>query len=262
MDSDGAVNGYDIESYGAVAGFDALVNKNTNVGFALAFLKSDVEGLDSASDQTVETDTFQFITYGSHVISSDSGLALSWQVDAGVSSNSTSRDIKFMNRTATADYSSYAGHAGVMLSRSVKFGEATSFIPGIRTDLTYVQDSAYSEEGAGSLDLDVESSDTEDLIVMADAGLSHRFSDKAKLFVNAGVGYDMINDEHSLTAKYEGGGDSFETLGGDRSPWLGQFGAGLAVMANERTAFSADYDLDLRDDFLAQTASVKFQFLF
>jgi outer membrane autotransporter protein len=262
MKSDGAVSGYDMESYGAVAGFDALVNKSTNVGFAFAFMKSDVEGLDSASDQSVETDTFQFITYGSHVISAESGLALSWQLDAGISTNSTSRDIDFMGRTATADYSSYAGHAGLMLSRNVKLGDATSFIPSVRTDLTYVQDRSYSESGADSLNLNVESSDTEDLIVMADAGLSHRFGKKAKLLVNAGIGYDMINDEHALRSRYEGGGDTFETIGTDRSPWLSQLGIGLDVMANERTALSAGYDLDLRDDFLAQTASVRFQFLF
>lgn len=52
------------------------------------------------------------------------------------------------------------------------------------------------------------------------------------------------------------------TKGMKRSPWVAQAGMGVAFKASERTQITARYDVETRSDFLGQTASVKFRWMF
>lgn len=259
QNSQDGVSGYDSDSYGFVAGIDGEVSRDNRMGFAFSYLKSSLDGRDSASDNHADIDTFQVAAYGSYeVIEHD----VDWQIDAGMNKNDTERDIDFMGRRATADYSSYFTHFGIGMGKAVYLGESTAVTPSLRTDFTYVKDESYTESGADSLNLKVDGSSSKDLTVMLRTVLSHNAGSKVKLAANAGLGYDFLNQRQTLRASYMGGGNSFTTRGIDHSPWLGQLGVGVALRTSETTMIGIDYDLERRDGFHAQTASAKLQLMF
>lgn len=224
-------------------------------------MKSDVDGKDSASGNHVDIDAFQLITYGSRALGSNSAVEAYWQLDAGINNNDASRDISFMKRSASATYKSYTAHAGAGIGRAVKMTDSASVTPSLSADYTYVKDESYTETGADSLNLNVASNDSEDMIVMA-KGTFVQSLGKVKLNANAGIGYDFINSRNTVSASYSGGGSSFETKGIEQADWVGQGGLGLAVKTSENTQLSAGYDVIKRGEFFSQTASLNLLMLF
>lgn len=254
--------GYAADTYGLVGGADGEINESTRIGVAFSYMSSDVDGKSTSSGNSAEIDAYQLIAYGSHDLASSPDTEINWQADIGVNKNEGQRAISFMNRVAKADYDSYTAHVGVGISRNYKLSEATTVTPSLRADYTYIRDESYTETGADALNLKVKSHDTDELIVMAEGRVTHSLNDRTALVANAGVGYDVLNDESSLAASYVGGGAAFTTRGLDPSPWLGRAGAGLVINATETTEITARYDLEARSDFLDQTASVKVRWAF
>ncbi|GLP99713.1 hypothetical protein GCM10007891_15670 [Methylophaga thalassica] len=97
---------------------------------------------------------------------------------------------------------------------------------------------------------------------MAQTDIDHQLNDKTTLLANMGIGYDLINDDTSMTASYTGGGTAFTTEGIDPSPWLARAGVVATFNINDYTDITAQYDVEGREDFLNQTASVKLRLSF
>lgn len=262
QDNRKGVSGYDANTYGFVAGADGEINDATRIGVALSYMNSNVDGKSTASGNSADIDAYQAIVYGSRSLSSDTEL--NWQADVGLNKNEGRRRIDFggLNRVAKADYDSLTAHIGLGLARSYQLNDRTTVTPVVRADYTYIRDESYTEKGADALNLKVKGHSADELILMAEGRLSHQFTDKATFVANAGIGYDVLNDESSLTSSYVGGGAAFATRGLDASPWLGRAGLGLSVNATETTEITARYDLEARSDYLDQTASIKVRWAF
>jgi hypothetical protein len=122
-----------------------------------------------------------------------------------------------------------------------------------------VQNAAYTETGAGGLNLMVASSNVAELILSADGKFTHTLSDSTQLTGNLGVGYDTIAKQASITSAFAGAPTgSFTTLGMNPSPWIGRGGAGVVRKLANGTEISARYDAETRSSgFTNQTVSVK-----
>jgi len=260
--SHNGVSGYDADSYGFVGGIDGEVTPFSRLGLAMSYMNTDVDGNDTASGNSADIDAYQLIAYGSHDLAQFEGVELSWQADVGMNKNDGKRHISFMNRTATADYDSYTAHIGAGIAKKFQLSEHSLVMPSLRADYDYIRDESYSEKGAGALNLDVDSVNAEEFILMAQLEANHQMNDTTTLSTTLGVGYDVINDDTSLTASYAGGGAAFTTEGLDPSPWLARAGFGATVSLNDMTELTASYDLEGREDFLNQTASVKMRWRF
>lgn len=256
------VSGYDAESYGFVGGIDGEVTPNSRLGFAVSYMKTDVDGKNTASGNRADIDAYQLIAYGSHDLTQFADVEVNWQADVGLNKNDSKRYIGFMNRLATADYDSYTAHVGAGIGKRFQLTEQSLIMPSLRADYAYIQDESYTEKGAGALSLDVDSIDAEELILMAQIEANHQWRDRTSLSTTLGVGYDLINDNNSLTASYTGGGAAFTTEGMDPSPWLARAGVAATISMTDMTELTASYDLEGREDFLNQTASVKMRWRF
>lgn len=256
------VSGYDAESYGFVGGIDGEVTPNSRLGFAVSYMKTDVDGNNTASGNRADIDAYQLIAYGSHDLTQLADVEVNWQADVGLNKNDSKRYIGFMNRQATADYDSYTAHVGAGIGKRFQLTEQSLIMPSLRADYAYIQDESYTEKGAGALSLDVDSIDAEELILMAQIEANHQWRDRTSLSTTLGVGYDLINDNNSLTASYTGGGAAFTTEGMDPSPWLARAGVAATISMTDMTELTASYDLEGREDFLNQTASVKMRWRF
>jgi autotransporter family porin len=262
QDNRNGVAGYDANTYGLVGGADGELNDSTRIGAALSWMHSNVDGNSTSSGNSADINAYQAILYGSHSLDAIPDTELNWQADLGTNKNTGRRVISFMNRVAKSDFDSLTAHAGVGLGRSYQLNDKTTITPVIRADYTWIRDEGYTESGAGALNLDVKGHSTDELILLAEGRLSHSLSDKATLVANLGAGYDVLNGRNSIASSYVGGGAAFTTKGLDASPWLARGGVGLAMNATESTEITARYDVEAREDYIDQTASVKVRWAF
>ncbi|MCB5188861.1 autotransporter domain-containing protein [Methylobacillus caricis] len=258
------VAGYNADTYGFIIGADAEVNDTNRLGVAFSYMNSNVDGKSTSRYNGADIDAYQVIAYGSHNLANDPDVEINWQADFGINKNDGRRTINFggLNRVAKSDFDSTTAHIGAGISRSIQLSERTSFIPSARADYFWIRNESYTEKGADALNLKVGSATSEQLIAMVEGRLQHRLTDRAAFTANAGVGYDLFDEQNSISASYVGGGAAFRTQGLELSPWIGRAGLGLTVNASERTEITARYDVEGRSDFVGQTASLKVRWAF
>lgn len=258
------VSGYDATTYGLVVGADADVTDiAARVGVAFGYARSDVDGNSSVARQNADVNTYQLVIYGSHNL--DPVTDVNFQVGVGRHDTDGRRRITFggTSLVAKSDYHSWSRSIGGGLARTMKWSDKTSFTPSLRADYAWISDKSYNESGAGALNLNVGTNRTEQFIVAADGKFAHVLSDQTTLTGNLGVGYDLINDRASITSAMAGAPTAaFTTRGIDSDPWVLRGGAGMVYRTSERTEVTARYDVEGREDFTNQTASVKVRWAF
>lgn len=111
-----------------------------------------------------------------------------------------------MGTEASADYDGWTGHAGLALSRRFRLSPDFSISPVLRIDYAQVQADAYTERGAGPLDLSVTSQTYRELMLTAGVKARYALAPGLMLTGNAAVGYNTLNDQVSISAAYAGGG--------------------------------------------------------
>ena len=261
-DKDGA-SGYTAKTYGMVVGADTELNAASRLGVAVAYASSKVDGKDSAAQQRADVDTYQLVVYGSHSLSEATDLNV--QADVGAHRTSGERQIAFggLSRTAKSDYNSWSAHIGAGLAHTLALSERTSFTPSLRADYTVIRDKGYTETGAGALNLNVDSNRAEELIVGVDGKLSQTLNERTTLVANLGAGYDLLGEQSSIVSAFAGTPSAaFTTKGIEPSKWLGRGGLGLVNKVNDSLELSARYDIEFREGFTNQTASVKARWMF
>jgi outer membrane autotransporter protein len=259
-DMDG-VAGYKAKISGLAFGADAAVSDSDRVGVSFAYASADVSGNSSSAPAHQDTDAYVLIGYGSHQLTSDS--ALTWQMDIGQNDNHGQRDILFASSTAKSGYRTRSYHAGVGLDKTIALNERTDFTPSIHLDYTHLRDSAYSETGAGLLNLDVKARTSEQLILLGDAKFTHRLNDSASFVGNLGIGYDTLTKRSSVVAAFAGATDvEFTTTGADPKPWLLRGGLGYVYTPKHGPEVTARYDIEQRQGYTNQTVSAKLRWAF
>ena len=257
QDNHNGAAGYDARSFGGILGFDGELSDQNNIGLAFAYSRTDVDSNSSVAAQSADINSYRAIVYGSH--SFDDRTELSYQADVGYHDNEGNRTINFggLNSIANSNYSSWSGHIGAGLSRSYAMGPSTTITPVIRADYSRIHDQAYSETGAGALNLNVNSNSTDELVLLVEGRLSHAITERATLLANLGIGYDALSDKNSITATYTGGGTAFSTQGIDPSATLVRGGLGFVISNSKALELTARYDFEARSRFDNQTASLK-----
>ncbi|MBZ9664825.1 autotransporter domain-containing protein [Pseudomonas sp. LMG 31766] len=255
------ISGYDANTKGLAIGADAAVSETTRLGLAFAYAQTDLDSDSRVAPQSAQIDTFQLIGYGSYALSSDTEL--NFQLDAGQNRNESKRHMPFADATAHADYNGYNVHAGIGIGHNMHLSEQLTFVPSARADYTWIGTDSYHEKGAGALDLDVDSNDTEELLLSIDGKLNYALSEATLLSANLGAGYDVIDEDGTITSTYAGApGAAFRTQGLDLEPWLARAGLGLTHTLSGGTEVSLRYDAEARSDFTNQGASVKARWAF
>lgn len=256
-------SGYDASTFGFVLGADAEVKAQNRLGLAFAYSRSDVDSKSTVARQSATVDTYQLVAYGSHSL--NDAMDLSFQADVGLHDTQGDRQIDFggINRIARSDYSSWSAHVGTGLARSYALSAKTTLTPSIRADYTVIHDDGYTETGADALNLIVDGNRTEELVLSLEGKLTHNLSDRTTLLASLGGGYDFMNEQSSITSAFAGSSSAaFTTKGIDPSPWLARGGLGLTTKLNNGVELSARYDVEIREGFTNQTASLKARWMF
>lgn len=261
QNSRNGVAGYKADTYGVLAGIDGALSQALRIGAAFAYARTDIDGGTRVAPQGANIDTYTLIAYGSYSL--DDRTEVNLQADVGLNRNDGRRTIALTNTTARADYDTHTAHIGGGIGHVLSLSEKTALTPSVRMDYTWIRDQSYSESGAGLLDLNVNSRTTELLVFAVESKLSHSVNDQSTLLANLGVGYDVFNERAALTSSFAGApGALFVTRGIDASAWLLRGGLGVAHMTRSGLEVTGRYDVELRDTFVIQSASVKLNWLF
>ena len=234
------VTGYKVNTGGLAIGIDQGFTPKLNIGAVLALANSSVSSNSSAAPSGVTVNSYQAGLYGDYAI--EKNIIANAQADIGMNQNKEYRNITFMGTNANGNYNSYSGHVGTGVKYLMPIDMENTFIPSVRVDYTTVQSQAYSESGAGALNLSVAKQTYNTLIPSADMRIDHSLDSKMVLSANAGAGYNTLNNQVSATSAYAGGGTTFATNGLQVSPWLYNAGVGVTGQIDKNLQLNVRYD--------------------
>jgi uncharacterized protein with beta-barrel porin domain len=255
------VSGFKALTGGIVFGADADFSSTSRIGIALATANTDVSGNSAIAPQSSNVATYQLALYGSHSLNENTDF--NFQADLGDHINKGNRGIPFMGTTAQSNYHSLSEQLGAGIAYTMKLSEVSTFTPTARVDYTTVHNNGYTESGAGALDLIVDSSTVNEMIISADGKFTHNLNEGSIVTANLGVGYDVLNKQSSIVSAFAGDPTAtFTTLGLNPSPWIARGGLGF-VRTEKTTEVTLRYDVDASTShFVGQTVSARFRWSF
>jgi len=251
------VPGYSTGGGGIAAGIDTAVSPALSLGAVFAYSYTAADGTGVAAANALDISSYVFGLYGAYALAP--GLELDLRGDLGLNRNAATRGIAFIASTASADYDSTSAHAGIGLRQEIPLAADLALVPALRLDYLRVDADAYTETGAGALNLHVQGQTYQELFLSGALRLDYRMGD---VTVNArgGLGYNLLPETNEISAAFIGGGTPFLTQGLDVSPWLFTAGLGIATRAGAAVTLGAQYDLQASPSgYLGQMAALQFR---
>ncbi len=261
QNDDQGVAGYKANSSGLAMGFDLPMSQASRLGLAVAYANTSVTGNSAVAPQSAKIDMYQLIGYGSYDM--DQATLLSYQLDVGYNTNKGTRNIAFYDVVASSSYNSQVVHAGIGLGRSYPLSGDATFTPTARIDYTLVDDKAYTETGAGPLNLNVDSRNTSALLFSLDGKFANKLSNNMTLVANVGGAWDSTAKRATLTSAFAGAPTlPFVTEGIKPNAFTGHGGVGVVSTIDGGLELTVRYDLEGRSGFTNQTVSAKLRWSF
>ncbi|PCJ30771.1 MAG: autotransporter domain-containing protein [Gammaproteobacteria bacterium] len=259
QDNRQGVTGYDIDSYGLVAGLDGDLSSTWNVGIALSYITSDVESTLSSGKNATDIDSYLATIYASKQL--DDRTLWSLQSSVGFNEYDSARRL-FTGDVARADYDGWQFLLSSELARNFDVSTKTTVTPYINARYSYVDVDAYRESGAGALNLIVEDDSADSLVLSAGVKSQYAASESLTILAELGAGYDVMADRSDLTAAFSGGGARFTTQGITPDKWVYNAAIGAQYLLENGTKITARYDFNGREDYKNDTLSVDVRWLF
>jgi len=257
QDTHKGVSGFDADTRGLSGGIDGMANENVRLGVSLAYSDTDIEGKGTGKSQ-VDIKSYQMNVYGDYT-------ADKFYIEgmAGYSFNDldSSRTIAFggINRTASATYDANQLMVSFGVGAPIKAGsDGAYFTPTVGLAYTNVSTDAFTETGAGGLNLNSSPDDVSVLNGTLGAKFHTSIAAGAGTFqpmMRLGLAYDFIGDDATTTAQYSGGGAAFKANGAETEQFSGNGGLGVAYLGDNYN-IGANYDVDVKSDFIGHSASV------
>lgn len=261
----GTSQGYNLSNGGAAIGIEKEFSDTFRGGLAAGDAQSWVRGKDNASRTDIETQ--QVSLYGGYTPGTSP-----WYWNGSLSYNYNtyggSREIHISSsdsRIARADYRGHLFGASMETGYGIGLGKKTAFTPLVSLAYSHLIVPGYSETGAGSLDLNVDEQDYDDLRFgiggKLEAAQECSFG-KVTSEVHAKYLYDIIADRQNMVATFAGGGTAFAVVGYKPARSGTNVGTGLILATKKDVTLSLQYDLELRQNYYAHTGFLNVAYKF
>lgn len=233
------INGFDLKTYGLGFGADTEIKDNSKLGLAFFYTNADVDV--NGVSQKADLDVFTGLVYGNVPIIDDKTNFL-YQAGYSIQKTDTKRDI-FTGQKAEAKYNSKIASLDLKLMRDVTVSDNLLLQPLVNTTYRHFINPAYSESGAGALNLNVDKFNSSEFIVGLGTLVHYKLTDNQKLVGNVNVGYDLKGDDNTITSSYMGAsGVKFGTDGIDNGRWSYEAGIGYELDINKTNNINISYD--------------------
>jgi outer membrane autotransporter protein len=259
-DAESDIAGYQYNVYGMTGGIDKLVSDNTLVGLSVGGSWANVSY--SQSGTSSDIDSMLCSLYGSYFVDDwhvglTAGYGHSWY--------DSKRGIPFIGSQAKSDHQGNVYSAAVELGNNFG-GQSMLLEPVVGLGYTLVQESGYTEKGAGALNLKVDSDTADGLYSKLGIRAAKEFrpeqNQDMKLVPNVSMFWiHDFADRVKLDSSFVGGG-SFTTEG--REPVRDTFnlGAGLNIYLKNNVRLFVDYGWQSASNFNSNTVQAGAQWSF
>ncbi len=253
--------GYTAHIWGTSLGLDRLVTDHSLFGVSGGFARSHIRTSDSGT--ATDASSYQGSLYASF-------FRNAWRVDGTVSCAFNrydgSRHIAFggVDRLATTSYGGYQ-YSGYIEGGYTITGGRWNITPLVSLRYSHLHLDGYTEEGAGSLNLSIDSRNYDMFQSGLGTSLSRPFLwQDSRLMPEVHVKwlYDFIGDRQQTTSTFTGGGASFSTGGYDPPQSSLNAGARLTLINRYGVTVSVNYDLELKKDFYSHAGYANIRFVF
>lgn len=239
-DKDG-MNGFDIKARGLGFGVDGEYASNQKVGLALFYTQADVDV--NNMGQSSDLGVFSTLVYGNVPIY-DNRTNFLYQLGYAWQKTESSRSIALTGDTANADYTTNTASIDLKVIRDYQISSKLLLQPMIEATYRNFKSPDYSETGAGVLNLQSDSFNSNEFILGLGTRAHYNLDETSKIIANINLGYDVNNKQQSITAAYEGAsGVKFSTEGIDNGRWNYDLGLGYErdVKVGHNINFSYNY---------------------
>lgn len=240
---DGMYDGYKTRSGGLALGIDRKFGNDITAGLAFGYTRTNIDQQDFRSGDSADTDSYNVVAYASkdfeHAYVEG---ALSYAHHNTENSRATA-----VGRTAQADIDAnqYTGH----LSAGYRFNiqDHATITPFLALDYTHLTQDAYTETGAGAINLSVDEMSTNRTTVGGGLRIGTYIENGSATLrpeVKFAAYHISGGSDTDITAQYVGGGEKFVTPGNDLNNMMYNVGLGLKAQMNDTTSlgFTIDYD--------------------
>jgi uncharacterized protein with beta-barrel porin domain len=258
-DEDGnTIDGYDGSTTGFAVGIDGMIDDNMRIGVSFTYADTNIDG-DGIQNDTTDIESYQFTGYAGYTTDK---YYLEGMLSVGNSDVDTRRDINFsgLNFQATGNYDAD--------QYTMRIGGGTPIIngkhiltPNAAFQYTHVESDSFTETGARVLNLVVAPEDLDMAvgILGVDYQTSYAVTDGTMTpQFRTSVSYDFAADNADSVSRFTGSTTNFTTKGADVEELGGSLGAGLTYSRDDGSLdLSVDYDLDLKDNYVAHTGRMR-----
>lgn len=250
-------DGYDAQTAGMAFGVDAQVIAPVRVGMSFAYGTTGVDDKGTRNGNSTDIDSYLATVYGSYT---GTPWYVEGMIQGGKHNYDSTRKVAFTGISQTIngkhDASQYGGRIGAGYPVRVQNMTITPV-----ASLTYLRldEAGYTETG-GSTALRLNSLSTDSL----KSSLGAKFSLETKAGsatlipeVRANWIHEFDDGAPTQTAAFAAGGSSFTTTGVGPAANAINLGLGLTAALKNNLSLSANYDAELKDQYVGHTGSLQ-----
>jgi len=252
-------DGYDSKSLGFAFGYDKEIAKNTRLGLGLSYANSHIKSSDSL--KTTNIDTYQINAYSGHSFGKyflDTVLGFAWN------DYTSNRTISAVNSVANANYQGQTYITKVRGGFVKDIGNGFNITP--ETSLNFVRNNTnnYTENGAGTLNLNVKGSSSNFLEGRVGLNLGYRMTTKKHTKISpkisASYGYNFLNNRQTTTSNFVGQTATFNNLSSKIDPRSIKIGGGIDVYSTNSFVVSGEYIMEKRNRYQSHSGVLRVRF--
>jgi len=237
QDTVSGISGYDANGQGLALGIDGLsADGTTRIGIAGSFANTDVDGKDSTTKTTEDIDTTQVMVYATKEYTD--GMYLQGVASYSFNANTGTRRILVgaVDRTASSSYDSGLFSIDVEAGWPKEDGGIT-ITPTIGLNISSLSTDAYTETGAGNMNLKVTPTDVNTVEGKIGAKITGKSVDAdggiGRPEIRVGVSHNFGDGTADSTSTFTSGGSSFTTKGVDTDSTKVDVGLGYTYTTPE-----------------------------
>lgn len=242
-----SVPGFNATAYGVVMGRDIALADDGVFGGALAVGQDTMRGKSELSTQSMDSDAYQGILYGSRKLPHN--LYFAGQGLLGYQNNNTKRSIPTYSSTAKGSFGSWFTNLNAELGwNAYALNQRLVLTPELEASYLFVTQGGYKESGS-TMDLSVDPNHNSTLTLGAYGNGAYRLvtsgtEQDLTLTGYAGLARNILNSTPQVTATFLAGGPSFSTYGAQFNQFVFRGGLGLNFSNPDKPLrVSLNYDL-------------------
>ncbi|MES2961094.1 MAG: autotransporter domain-containing protein, partial [Pseudomonadota bacterium] len=261
QDNEEFLDGYKLNELGTAIGYDHKTSKNSRLGAALSYGNSSIKSVTSLKKVTV--DSYQANIYGSYNFDK-----IFFNAIGGFAWNNynSKRAIPAISETAQADYQGQTYVGKIKSGYVYNFGKGFRMIPEAMVTYVHNHTEGYEESGAGTMNLKIASQNSDFLEGRVGLNFDYWYSTSRDTKINPELrfsyGYDFLHDNQAVTSSFVGQSSVFVTQAPDVDPKSFKAGFGINLFKANSMTFTADYNLELKSNYVGHYGFLRARYNF